>query len=314
MNKSLLYDVVIIGAGPSGLTAALYAGRYHLKTVLVEKLTVGGQIILSPTIENFPGFPGGISTQQLIERFKEQLAPLDISGASAEALEVSKDKEDKGTLYYNVKTPQETYATKSVIIACGAKARELGVDGEREFLGRGVSYCGTCDAPLFKGKDIVVVGGGDRAVEEAIFLSSYAREVNLIHRRRQLRASGILEEKVRRIPKINFILESAIEKIIGKEKVEAVKIKDLNSNATRELSCQGVFIFVGIKPNTDFLKNQLEMDEDGFILTDQKMQTSAVGIFACGDCRKKTLYQVINACGEGAQAAHSAQQYLNENH
>lgn len=313
MSKSLLYEVVIVGAGPSGLTAALYTGRYRLKTLLVEKLTVGGQIILSPSIENFPGFPGGISTQELIERFRKQITSLDISLTDEEVLRIDRDKENKGALY-NVKTPQKTYATKSVIIACGAKAKELGVEGEREFLGRGVSYCGTCDGPLFKGKDIIVVGGGDRALEEAVFLSGYANRVTLIHRRQQLRACGILEEKVRRIPKIKFILENTIEKIIGKKKVEAVKIKDLNSNVVRELPCQGIFIFVGIKPNTDFLKEQLEMDENGFIITDQQMRTSATGIFACGDCRKKTLYQVINACGEGAEAAHSARQYLNENY
>jgi thioredoxin reductase (NADPH) len=195
-------------------------------------------------------------------------------------------------------------------VASGASPRKLGIKGEDRFTGQGVSYCGTCDGPLFKDKEIVVVGGGDRAIEEAIFLSGYARKVTVVHRRNELRASKILEERLQHNSKINFILDSVIEEIRGKDKVERISIKNVKTDSLSTLSCQGIFIFVGIQPNTGFLKNILEVDEVGFIITDGEMRTSRRGIFACGDCRKKTLYQVITACAEGAVAAHSAHKYI----
>ncbi len=299
------YDLIIIGAGPSGLVAGLYAGRYRLNTLILERIAVGGQIILSHSIENFPGFPGGIATSELIERFKKQVDDLNIPIKREEVLGISPRDG-----IYNIKTKDGNYETKSVIIASGTQPRPLGVGGEDRLIGRGVSYCGTCDGPLFKNKEIVVVGGGDRAIEEAIFLSGYASKVSLIHRRQGFRASKILEESAKNNPRINFILESVIEEIVGQNKVEGVKIRSLANNSLRELGCQGVFIFVGITPNTAFVKGQLQMDEAGFIITDEDLNTSLKGIFACGDCRKKSLYQVINGCGEGAQAAHSVHKYL----
>jgi thioredoxin reductase (NADPH) len=301
---SFLYDLIIIGAGPAGLTAGLYAGRYRLKTLILEKMVIGGQILSSPTIENFPGFPGGISTQELIERLKKQIDDLGINIEIEEVLAIIASADLKNPIY-KIRTENKVYETKSIIIAVGAQPKSLGVKGEDKLVGRGISYCGTCDGPLFRDKEIVVVGGGDRAIEEAIFLSNYAKRVTLIHRRNQLRASKILEEKIRQNPKINFILESIVEEIIGEEKVEAIKIKDLKTNSISTFPCQGIFIFVGIKPNTDFLKNQLALDEVGFIITDEDLKTSCAGIFACGDCRKKSLYQVITACSEGAVAAAS---------
>ncbi len=304
MDK-LSYDLVIIGAGPSGLVAGLYAGRYRLNTLILEKMAVGGQIILSHSIENFPGFPGGISTHDLIERFKKQVDDLNIPIKREEVLSISpKDG------IYSIKTREGNCQARSIIIASGTQPKRLGVNGEERLIGRGVSYCGTCDGPLFKNKEIVVIGGGDRAIEEAIFLSGYASKVNLIHRRQVFRASKILEESAKNNPRINFILESAIEEIAGRDKVEGVKIRNLASNSSAELPCQGVFIFVGITPNTAFVKGQLQMDEAGFIITDENLNTSVKGIFACGDCRKKSLYQVINGCGEGAVAAHSVHKYL----
>lgn len=301
-----MYDLIIIGAGPAGLTAALYAGRYRLKTLILEKMGVGGQIILSPTIENFPGFAGGVITEELIASMRKQIAELDVEIKIDEAAKIMRNLE------FKISGLEGEYAAKAIIIAAGAQPKRLGIKGEDKFLGRGVSYCGTCDGPLFKNKDVAVIGGGDRALEEAIFLSGYAAKVNIIHRRQSLRASKILEERVLKNPKVSLILESVVEEIIGQDKVEAVRIKNVKTNSGTGLSCQGVFIFAGIQPNTAFLKNLLKTDDAGFIITDQEMNTSREGIFACGDCRKKSLYQVITACGEGATAADSAHKYLSK--
>jgi len=300
-----MYDLIIVGAGPAGLTAALYAARFRMKTLVFEKLAVGGQIILSPTIENFPGFPGGITTQELIERMKKQIDDLGVEVSYEEVIKL----ESEGVLF-TVQTEGQSYKARSVIIASGAQSKRLGVPGEDKFIGRGVSYCGTCDGPLFRNKEVVVVGGGDRAIEEAIFLSSYASKVTLVHRRQGFRASKILEEQARSSHKISFLLDSVVLEVFGSNKVEGIKIKNLRDNSLSSLVCQGVFIFVGINPNTGFVKNCLELDELGFIITPRLVDTSRTGVFACGDCCKKSLYQVINACGEGAQAADSAHKYL----
>lgn len=299
-----IYDLIIIGAGPAGLTAAIYAGRARLKTLLLEKINLGGQIVLTSTIENFPGFSGG-STQELISYMRKQVEESQVEIKIDDATKIIYDTE-----VIKVGGSEGEYQARSLIIASGAMPKQLGIEGENRFFGRGVSYCGTCDGPLFKDKEIVVIGGGDRAAEEAIYLSGYAKKVSMVHRRQDLRASKILEERVWQNPKINLILDSIVEKVIGKDKVDSVQIKNLKNESTSNLSCQGVFIFVGIKPNTAFLNNLVEADDKGFIITDQELKTSKEGIFACGDCRKKTLYQVITACGEGATAADSAYKYL----
>lgn len=304
-----MHEVIIIGAGPAGLTAGLYTGRYGLKTLILEKMAPGGQILFSPAIENFPGFPGGIAPEDLISRLKKQVEDVGVKIELEEVKEILLPDEAK-PLFYHVKTTENIYETKTIIIATGAEAKRLGVGGEEKFLGRGVSYCGVCDAPLFKDKEIVVIGAGNRAVEEAIFLSGYARKVTLIHRRMSLRAAKILEEKAGKNPRINFLLDTVVEEIYGKTQVEGLKIKNVKTGATSEVNCQGVFIFVGITPNTAFLRKQLQMDALGFIITDEELRTSKDGIFACGDCRRKSLYQVINACGEGAVAADACQKYL----
>ena len=305
-----MYDLIIIGAGPAGLTAGLYAGRYKLNTLILEKLSPGGQIIFSPTIENFPGFPVGIATDELIERFKKQVEDLGVEIRTDEVMDISPAHKAE-SLIYNIASKEASYQARSVIIASGAKPKPLGLVGEDKFIGRGVSYCGTCDGPLYKNKEIMVVGGGDRAIEEAIFLASYAKAVTLIHRRDELRASRILQDKARQNPKINFILNSVIEELIGKDKgLEGVKIKNLKTSAVNIAFCQGLFIFVGTNPNTAFIGRLLKRDESGFIITDEDMQASGKGIFACGDCRKKSLYQVVTACSDGAVAAASAHRYL----
>jgi thioredoxin reductase (NADPH) len=309
MKRSAMYDVIIIGAGPAGLTAALYAARFRLNTLVLEKMACGGQILLSEKIENYPGFPAGIPTQDLIERIKKQIEELGVNIEIDQVLEIIPGKNAQG-VFYNVKSERHLYPCRSIIIASGARPRKLNVKGEDKFIGRGVSYCGTCDGPLFKGKDVVVIGGGNTAIEEALFLANYAAKVSIIHRRQQLRASKILEEKARANPRINFILDSVIDEITGQNRVEAVTVRNVKTNAAGSFACQGVFIFVGIEPNTNFVKNLLNIDESGFIMADQSLQTSKEGIFACGDCLKKNLYQVITACGEGALAADSSHKYI----
>lgn len=304
-----MLDCLIIGAGPAGLTAGLYAGRFRMPAVILEKLTPGGQIMLSPDIQNFPGFPGGITTSELIERMKRQ---VDEAGVRIEDGEVTAVETGsyEGRQAFTVRCADRDLQARTVIIATGATWKHLGVPGEEKLIGRGVSYCGTCDGPLFRDKEIVVVGGGDHALEDALYLTTYARTVHLVHRRQAFRAAKILEEKVRSNPKITLVLDSVVEEIVGSAKVEAVRIKNVKTGAVSAQQCQGVFIFVGIAPAAGFAKNIVKTDDAGFIITDDAMETSVPGIYAAGDCRRKVLYQVINGCGDGAVAAHAAHSYL----
>lgn len=296
-------DLVIIGAGPAGLTAALYAGRSRLDTLLIEKMAVGGRILMSENIENYPGFPGGISTVELMARMEEQVKKLDVKI-------VSEEVSDLDCVSRIIKTASGNYQANAIIIASGARPRKLNITGEAQYTGRGVSYCATCDAPFFKGKKVVIVGGGNAVAEEAIYLSRFASAVSVIHRRSDLRASPILQERMQQNNKINFILNSIVTQIKGDKKLEAVIVKDLLNGQENNFACDGVFIYIGSEPETAFLKNKLQMDETGFILTDENMATNVSGVFACGDCRKKGFYQVINACGDGAVAADSAYKFI----
>ncbi len=309
LTNSFVHDVIIVGAGPAGLTAALYCARYKLSTQMFEKMSVGGQIVMSPMIDNFPGFPGGVVTHELMDRMHQQGKELGIEVIYEEVTSIEPVSGSKPVIY-KVTSSESSYQTKCVIIATGAQSKRIGVAGEEKLIGRGVSYCGTCDGPLFKGKDIVVVGGGDRAIEEALFLSSYARTVRLVHRRDFFRASEIIVEKAKANPKIDFMMSTVIEEICGTDKVDKVRFKNLKSGETSEVNSNGVFIFVGIRPDTHIVKDLLKLDETGFIITDQELKSSRDGIFVCGDCRSKSLYQVITACGDGAVAASSAHKYL----
>jgi len=300
-----MHDLIIIGAGPAGLTAALYAGRFKLDTRIFEKLSSGGQILLSPSIENYPGFPEGVSTFDLIDKFKKQVEDLGLKVESENVSEIIPDGQR-----YSVKTDSGIFKARTIIIASGAFSKRLGVKGEDRLIGKGVSYCGTCDGPLFRNKDILVVGGGDRALEDAMFLANYANIVYLVHRRSEFRASQILVDKLKENPKIKLVLDSVVEEILGEAKVEKARVKNLKTGKDLDISCQGVFIFVGIVPNTGFIKDLIKTNESGFITIDQRMHTSREGIFACGDCAEKGLYQVVSACGDGATAADSAHKYL----
>lgn len=299
-----MYDLIIIGGGPAGLTAALYAGRSRLSTLLLEKMGLGGQIILSPTIENYPGFVGGIATGELIAAMHKQVAELNVEIKSDEVSKITKGKE------FTVVAREGTYQAKTVIIASGAFPKKLNIPGEEKFIARGVSYCGTCDGPLFKNKNIFVVGGGDKAVEEAIYLARFAHKVTLIHRRDALRASKIIQERLFENKKIEVLWSTIPLEISGEKSVESVRIKNLKNNQTTDVACAGVFVFVGIHPNTEFIRGMLALDEQGFILTDEAMCTPIDGLYAAGDCRKKTLTQVITAASDGAIAAYSANHYL----
>ncbi len=298
-----MYDLIIIGAGPAGLTAGLYAGRARLETLILEKVAPGGRILMTEIIENFPGFVGGISTQTLIKNMEQQVKDLGVKIALEEVIELE-------TKSKTIKTDSHEYKARAVIIATGAHSQKLGLPREVELIGRGVSYCATCDGPLFKNKKVAVVGAGNTAAEEALYLARFAKEVTLIHRRNELRASKILQERLRENKKISFFLNSVVSHIKGKDKVEAVIVKDVTTKEEKTLACDGIFIYVGIEPNTAFLKQRLQMDDLGFIITDEDLRTSEEGIFACGDCRKKNLYQVITACSEGAIAAESVAKYL----
>jgi thioredoxin reductase (NADPH) len=300
-----MYDLIIMGGGPAGLTAGLYAGRSRLKTLLLEKMSLGGQIILSPTIENYPGFAGGIGTFELISAMHKQLEALEIKVKTDEVVSIALKQGG-----FNVKGQEGEYKAKSVIVATGAFPKKLNIPGEDRLIARGVSYCGTCDGPFFKNKEVFVVGGGDKAVEEAIYLSRFASKVNLTHRRGQLRASKILQERLFENKKVKILWNSVPLEILGESKVQAIKIKDVEDNQAKELPCSGVFVFIGIHPNTEFLGDLVKKDQQGFILTDEEMKTSVVGIFAAGDCRRKTLTQVITACADGAVAAFNANLYL----
>jgi thioredoxin reductase (NADPH) len=298
-----MYDLIIIGAGPAGLTAALYSGRARLRTLVLEKLAVGGRILLTEIIENYPGFSKGVSSEELIRQMHEQVQGLGVHIEPEEAIQI--DCKDK-----TVKTNARTYSGKAIIIASGARPRKLGIPGEEELTGKGVSYCATCDGPLYRDKDVAVIGGGNAVAEEALFLARFARTVNIVHRRQDLRASEILQEKLRQNNKINFIFSAVATGINGSQKVESLQIKDLNTQKERLINCAGVFVYIGYEPETEIVKNKLQLDESGFIITGEQMGTSEEGIFACGDCRRKSLYQVVTACADGATAADSAYKYI----
>jgi len=299
------YDCIIIGGGPAGLTAGIYTSRARLKTLLIESFSVPCQAVTADHIENYPGFPEGINGFELVEKFKKQAEKF---GTEFIVSEVKSIKENNPG--WQVITEDKSYIARSVIIASGASPKKLNIPGEDKFRGRGVSYCGTCDGALFKDKEVIVAGGGDTALEEAIFLTRFAKKVTVIHRRNALRGTKILQERAAANKKIEFVWDAVISEILGVAKVLAVKVKNVKTGAEKDLSCDGVFIFVGYMPNTAFLKDLLPLDESGYIIAEDTCLISKPGIFACGDCRKKLLRQVVTACGEGATAAFSCQHYL----
>lgn len=299
----MVHDVVIIGGGPAGLTAGIYVKRAMLDAVLLEKMGVGGQIIVTDLVENFPGFLE-ISGADLAIKFEQQARKFGLEMKTM--YEVSAIEDGEKTKI--VKTSDGDIETKSVIIASGTTPKKLGAKGEIEFTGRGVSYCATCDGFFFRDKEVVVVGGGDSAITEAIFLTKMAKKVTVVHRRNELRAEKINQEHAFSNPKISFVWNCVLEEIVGKNIVEKVILRNVKTNATSELKTDGVFIYVGLIPNTSFAN--VRKDEWGFIIANDKMETSVKGIFVAGDCRVTPLRQIATAVGDGAIAAVSAERYL----
>lgn len=301
----MVYDLIIIGGGPAGLTAALYGARGGLDTVVLESGAPGGQAGNTDKIENYPGFPEGINGFELAAKFAEQAQRFGAKLEMATVKGVELKAETK-----RVNTGAGRLEARSVIIATGARPRPLGIPGEREFLGRGVSYCATCDGAFFRDKKVAVVGGGDSAVEEALFLTRFARQVTIIHRRDALRATMVLQDRARDNGKINFHWSTVVEAINGADRVQSLHLRDVKSNATREEDFEGIFIFVGLEPNTAFLGQALTLDAGGYIVTRENLATSASGVFAAGDVRSKEFRQVSMAVGDGAAAAMAAERYL----
>ncbi|MBU4287240.1 MAG: thioredoxin-disulfide reductase [Proteobacteria bacterium] len=303
--KSVDYDLVIIGGGPAGLTAGLYAARARLNVILIEKIVPGGQVLTSDWIENYPGFPEGISGPDLIQKMTEQVKKFDLNIESNEVISL-----DLSDPVKKIKLSDRTITSHTIIIATGASPRKLGIPGEDIFFGKGLSTCATCDGPFFKDKIVAAVGGGDTAVQESIFLTKFVKKVYLIHRRDQLRATKILQERAFANDKIEFVWDSVLTSIDGLTNVEKITVKNVKTGDTKELSVDGCFIWTGILPNTEFLKDELKVDNYGFIIVDSNMQSSVPGVFAAGDVRSTGLRQIVTAAGDAASAVFSAEHYI----
>jgi len=299
-------DLIIIGAGPAGMSAGIYAARSALSPLIMESQMPGGQIAITDFIENYPAFPDGISGQELTKLMEEQCNNFNIEFMNF----VQVDYVESENKIFKLKTNQGDFFAKTVIIATGASPVELGIPGEKEFKGRGVSYCATCDGPLFKGKDILVVGGGDSAVQEAIYLTKFVSSLKIVHRRDELRAVKMLQEKAFKNPKIDILWNSNLLEINGKDLVESAVIFNNKTNKKREIKIDGIFMYVGFKPNSFLVRDLVEMDKLGGIITDNKMRTSTAGLFAAGDVRNTPLRQVVTAVSDGAIAAINAEEYL----
>lgn len=298
-------NLIIIGGGPGGLTSGLYAKRLGMHCLIIEGKNPS-LASLTYSIENIPGI-FNISGIDFINNLKEQVRKLGVKIIPSDCTKIS-EKDGLWMVY----TDGEIYTAPSVIIATGASLKRLDVEGEERLTGRGVSYCAVCDAPFFKDKDVVVVGGGNTAIEEGLFLTKFANKVFIIHRRNELRASKILQEEALANPKIEFVLSSVVTEIIGENKVASIEIRNVQTDKTSKIECDGVFIFVGLVPNSSLAKGLLLLSDNGYIVTDEKMRTGKRGIFAAGDVREKSLRQIITACSDGANAAHSAFLYLKE--
>jgi len=302
------YRLVIMGSGPAGLTAAIYAARANLEPLVVEGLQPGGQLTITTEVENFPGFPEGVNGPQLMQNMRKQAERFGTRFLFDEVTEVDLSKRP-----FVVKVSAGHFTCDALIVASGASARWLGLESEKRFQGRGVSACATCDGYFFKDKEVVVIGGGDAALEEALFLTRFASQVTVIHRRDQLRASKILQQKAFKHEKIDFIWDSVVEEILGtdEEGVTGVQLRNVKTGEVSHKSCQGVFLAIGHEPNTRLFRGQLEMDEQGYIITKPKSsETSVPGVFAAGDVQDPRYRQAITAAGTGCMAALDAERYL----
>jgi thioredoxin reductase (NADPH) len=299
-----IFDIIIIGGGPAGLTAGIYSGRAGYDTLLIEKVGLGGQVMLTDIIENYPGFPDGITGFELQERMSKQMDKFGVKKTFENVIKIEKNEKT-----FMVKTDLKEYKALSVIIASGADHKKLNIPGEKEFISKGVSYCGTCDAPFFKNKNVIVVGGGDTALSEALFLSKFANQVTIIHRRDRFRAVKDLVNKAENTKNIDFLFNTMVIKINGENMVTSVTLKDIKSDKIYEKNINGVFIFIGNVPNNNFIDKNL-LDDNGYIIADQFMSTKQNGIFVAGDIISNTFRQIICAASDGAKASEYAGKYV----
>ncbi|MCL5435799.1 MAG: thioredoxin-disulfide reductase [Patescibacteria group bacterium] len=302
-----MYDTIVIGSGPAGLTAALYASRAELSTLIVAGLTPGGQLINTTEVENFPGFPEGVLGPELMDRMLKQSTRF-----GAKLLSESVTKVDLKARPFSITTENATYQTKTVIIATGAEAKWLGLTNEQRLRGKGVSACATCDGFFFKGKAVVVVGGGDTAMEEATFLTKFASQVTIVHRRDEFRASKIMLKRAQDNPKISFVMDTAVADVLGQDQVTGVKLQNVKTGEARELPAEGLFLAIGHKPNTEIYKGQLELDPVGYVVVSKHTRTSVPGVFSAGDVGDSRYRQAVTAAGLGCMAAMDVEKYLAE--
>ncbi len=301
-----MYDVIIIGGGPAGLTASIYTSRAKLKTLILEKMIPGGQVTTTHLVENYPGFPEPINGFLLMSHFQKQAQNFGAEIVISKEV-TSIEKEDK---IFKIKTPDNEYKAKAVLIATGAKYKTLGIPGEEKFKGRGVSYCATCDGAFFKDKEVAVIGGGNSALEEALFLTKFVKKVYLIHRRFQFRADKILQDRVKENEKIEPILNYVPVSVNGKDEVESITIEERDTKERKEIKVDGVFFFIGLSPNSEFLKDFVKKDENGYIIVNENLETNVEGCFAAGDVIKKKVRQIATAVGDGATAGVNIREYL----
>ncbi|MBQ8176808.1 MAG: thioredoxin-disulfide reductase [Oscillospiraceae bacterium] len=302
-----IYDMIIIGGGPAGYTAALYAARAGLDAVLIERISAGGQMTLTGDIDNYPGFDEGIDGFTLGMKMQQGAERFGAETVYAEVKSVDFAEKIK-----KIETTDDIYYSKTVVIAAGANPRELGIENEQSLIGSGVHYCAHCDGRFYKDKTVAVIGGGNSAVSDALYLSRLAKKVYLIHRRDTLRAEKIYHEPLMKAENVEFLWDNIVTDFSAEEQITELKIKNVKTNESTEISCDGVFVSIGRKPATDFLKGAVKLDENGYIVADETTRTSADGVFAAGDIRTKALRQVVTAAADGAIAVHFAEEYLME--
>jgi len=300
------YEVIIIGGGPAGLTAGLYTSRAGLKSLLVERRIVGGQIINAAMVENYPGFPQGISGAELGSLMHQQAVKYGLETATTEVTGITTQKP------YNISATDGDFEAIAIIVATGSEYRRLGISGEERLVGHGVSYCATCDGFFFRDREVAVVGGGDTAITEASDLTRHVKKVYVIHRRDHLRAGQVLQQRAFAQPKLEFIWSTVVEEIMGEKLMSGLKLRNVKTGQSSILKVEGIFVAVGLVPNSQQFFNILELDDTGYIVTDETMATSAPGIFAAGDIRRNSPRQVTAAVGDGATAAISASKYIQE--
>ena len=308
MNNNHVYDMLVVGGGPGGYTAALYATRAGLDTIVLEKLSAGGQMALTEQIDNYPGFEDGIDGFSLAEKMQKQAERFGARSEYAEVLRM-----DLTAVPKLVETSEGIFRGKTVVLATGADPRTLGVAGETELLGRGVAYCAACDGMFYKGKTVVVVGGGNSAAADALALSRIAKKVYLIHRRDSLRATKVYHAPLMNAPNVEFCWNSTVSALLHDSRLTGLRLKDVNTGAEHDLACDGVFVSVGRAPATELFRSELALDKSGYIIADESTRTNLPGVFAAGDVRTKALRQVVTAVADGAVAVHYAEEYLAEN-